>query len=160
MHLYAPKMKTIEIPNDILISKVKEVIDRGATATLRVKGHSMRLFLSNGRDLVKLVAPQRENLKVGDVVLAEYRPKVYVLHRIIKRTGNQLTLMGDGNVGQVETCTINDVIGIVTHFYRKGRTKPDAVDGWKWKTYSRIWLLLKPFRRYILAIHRRLFKTL
>lgn len=150
-------MRTIEIPNEILIPKVKEVVDRGATATLRVKGHSMRIFLSNGRDLVTLVAPERENLRVGDVVLAEIQPKVYVLHRIIKRTQDQLTLMGDGNVGTTETCTINDVIGIVTLFYRKGRTKPDSVNGWKWKTYSRIWLTLTPFRRYILAIHRRLF---
>ena len=150
-------MRTIEIPNEILIPKVKEVIERGATATLRVKGHSMRIFLSNGRDLVTLVAPERENLRVGDVVLAEIQPKVYVLHRIIKRTQDQLTLMGDGNVGTTEACTINDVIGIVTQFYRKGRTKPDSVNGWKWKTYSRIWLTLTPFRRYILAIHRRLF---
>jgi hypothetical protein len=150
-------MRTIEIPNEILIPKVKEVIDRGATATLRVKGHSMRIFLSNGRDLVTLVAPERENLRVGDVVLAEIQPKVYVLHRIIQRTQDQLTLMGDGNVGTTEVCTINDVIGIVTLFYRKGRTKPDSVNGWKWKTYSRIWLTLTPFRRYILAIHRRLF---
>jgi hypothetical protein len=150
-------MRTIEIPNEILIPKVKEVIDRGATATLRVKGHSMRIFLSNGRDLVTLVAPERENLRVGDVVLAEIQPKVYVLHRIIQRTQDQLTLMGDGNVGTTEACSINDVIGIVTLFYRKGRTKPDSVNGWKWKTYSRIWLTLTPFRRYILAIHRRLF---
>ena len=150
-------MRTIEIPNEILIPKVKEVIERGATATLRVKGHSMRIFLSNGRDLVTLVAPERENLRVGDVVLAEIQPKVYVLHRIIQRTQDQLTLMGDGNVGTTEACTINDVIGIVTLFYRKGRTKPDSVNGWKWKTYSRIWLTLTPFRRYILAIHRRLF---
>ena len=150
-------MRTIEIPNEILIPKVKEVIDRGATATLRVKGHSMRIFLSNGRDLVTLVAPERENLRVGDVVLAEIQPKVYVLHRIVQRTQDQLTLMGDGNVGTTEACTINDVIGIVTLFYRKGRTKPDSVNGWKWKTYSRIWLTLTPFRRYILAIHRRLF---
>ena len=150
-------MRTIEIPNEILIPKVKEVVDRGATATLRVKGHSMRIFLSNGRDLVTLVAPERENLRVGDVVLAEIQPKVYVLHRIVQRTQDQLTLMGDGNVGTTEACTINDVIGIVTLFYRKGRTKPDSVNGWKWKTYSRIWLILTPFRRYILAIHRRLF---
>jgi hypothetical protein len=117
----------------------------------------MRIFLSNGRDLVTLVAPEREKLRVGDVVLAEIQPKVYVLHRIIQRTQDQLTLMGDGNVGTTEACTINDVIGIVTLFYRKGRTKPDSVNGWKWKTYSRIWLTLTPFRRYILAIHRRLF---
>ncbi|MBR4296957.1 MAG: S24/S26 family peptidase [Bacteroidaceae bacterium] len=150
-------MKTIEISNEILIPKVKEVIDRGATATLRVKGYSMRIYLDNGRDLVTLKAPQREALRPGDVVLAEYIPEHYVLHRIIKRTGNQLTLMGDGNVKGTESCTTDDVIGIVTHFYRKGRKTPESVEGWKWKTYSRIWLALTPIRRYILAIYRRLF---
>ena len=47
-------MKKIEIPNDILIPKIKELLDRGATATIRVKGYSMRIFLDNGRDLVTL----------------------------------------------------------------------------------------------------------
>lgn len=151
------KMKTIEIPNEILIPKVKEVIERGATATLRVKGYSMRIFLDNGRDLVTLKAPQRDALRPGDVVLAEYKPQQYVLHRIIKRFGNQLILKGDGNVRGTESCTTDDVIGIVTHFYRKGRTTPESVEGWKWKTYSKIWLALSPIRRYILAIYRRIF---
>ena len=150
-------MKTIEIPNEILIPKVKEVIERGATATLRVKGYSMRIFLDNGRDLVTLKAPQRDALRPGDVVLAEYKPQQYVLHRIIKRFGNQLILKGDGNVRGTESCTTDDVIGIVTHFYRKGRTTPESVEGWKWKTYSKIWLALSPIRRYILAIYRRIF---
>lgn len=150
-------MKTIEIPNDILIPKVKEVLDRGATATLRVKGYSMRLFLDNGRDLVTLTAPQRDALRPGDVVLAEHIPHHYVLHRIIARHGDQLTLMGDGNVRGTETCTTADVIGIVTHFYRKGRTTPDSVNGLKWRIYSRLWLALKPIRRFILAIYRRIY---
>lgn len=149
-------MKTIEIPNEILIPKVKEVIDRGATATLRVKGYSMRIFLDNGRDLVTLASPRREALRPGDVVLAEDTPRHYVLHRIIARDGDQLTLMGDGNVKGTETCTTANVIGIVTHFYRKGRTTPDSVNGWKWRIYSRLWLALTPLRRYILAVYRRI----
>ena len=150
------KMKTIEIANEILIPKVKELLDRGATATLRVKGNSMRIFLDNGRDLVTLKSPERERLSVGDVVLAEITPRIYVLHRIIARSGDQLTLMGDGNVRGTESCTTNDVIGIATHFYRKGRTTPDATNGWKWRIYSRVWMTLKPLRRYILAIYRLL----
>lgn len=150
-------MKTIEVPNDILIAKVKEILDRGATATFRVKGYSMRIFLEHERDLVTLKAPIKENLRVGDVVLAEDSPRHYVLHRIIERTGNNLVLKGDGNVRGTETCTIDNVIGIVTHFYRKGRQKSDTVEGWKWRTYSKVWLALSPMRRYILAIYRRIF---
>lgn len=153
-------MKTIEVPNDILIYKIKEILDRGATATFRVKGYSMRIFLEHERDLVTLKSPNKEDLKVGDVVLAEDMSRHFVLHRIIARTNNNLVLKGDGNIRGIETCTTDDVIGVATHFYRKGRQKPDSVDGWKWKTYSKIWLLLSPIRRYILAIHRRIFKFL
>lgn len=153
-------MKTIEVPNDILIYKIKEILDRGATATFRVKGYSMRIFLEHERDLVTLKSPNKEDLKVGDVVLAEDKPRHFVLHRIISRTNNNLILKGDGNIRGIETCTTDDVIGVATHFYRKGRKKPDSVDDWKWKTYSKIWLLLSPIRRYILAIHRRIFKFL
>ena len=153
-------MKTIEVPNDILIYKIKEILDRGATATFRVRGYSMRIFLEHERDLVTLKSPNKEDLKVGDVVLAEDKPRHFVLHRIIARTSNNLVLKGDGNIRGIETCTTDDVIGVATHFYRKGRQKPDSVDGWKWKTYSKIWLLLSPIRRYILAIHRRIFKFL
>jgi hypothetical protein len=149
-------MKTIQIPNDILIPKIKEVLDRGATATLRVKGYSMRLFLENERDLVTLKKPVCSLLKPGDVVLAEDKPRHYVLHRIIKREGDNLILKGDGNVYGIEKCTVSNVIGIVTHFHRKGRNTPDAVTGWKWRTYSFIWLALSPIRRYILAIYRRI----
>lgn len=120
----------------------------------------MRIFLEHERDLVTLKSPNREGLKVGDVVLAEDMPRHFVLHRIIARTNNNLVLKGDGNIRGIETCTTDDVIGVATHFYRKGRQKPDSVDGWKWKTYSKIWLLLSPIRRYILAIHRRIFNFL
>ena len=81
-------MKTIEVPNDILIAKVKEILDRGATATFRVKGYSMRIFLEHERDLVTLKAPIKENLRVGDVVLAEDSPRHYVLHRVIDKYYN------------------------------------------------------------------------
>ena len=33
----------------------------------------------------------------------------------------------------------------------------DTVEGWKWRTYSKVWLALSPMRRYILAIYRRIF---
>ena len=65
-----------------------------------------------------------------------------------------LTLQGDGNVGIIERTYRKDVVGIAQGFYRKGRTELDSVSGWKWRTYSSIWLFFKPFRRYLLAFYR------
>ena len=105
---------------------------------------------------MKLNPIQPTEIKVRDVVLAEVAPAHYVLHRVIKRNGRQLVLMGDGNIRGTECCNDSDVVGIATAFYRKGRKKPDRTDGLKWRVYSRIWLALKPFRRIILGVYRRI----
>ena len=116
----------------------------------------MRLFLENERDKVKIEPIAPEAVRVRDVVLAEISPDQYVLHRVIRREGNRLTLMGDGNIKGTETCQDTDVVGIATAFYRKGRTTPDLVSSRKWRIYSRLWLALLPCRRIILGIYRRL----
>lgn len=152
------KMETrkIQVPNDVLIAEIKHMLDKGHSATFRVKGYSMRPFLENERDIVKIEQTPAESIKENDVVLAEIATKKYVLHRVIDRTDNQLTLRGDGNIQGVEHCLDTDVVGIATAFYRKGRAKPDTINGVKWKLYSNIWLFLTPFRRILLGLYRRL----
>lgn len=147
-------MKTIALPNALFIPEIKRAIDEGHTTTFRVRGYSMRLFLEDRRDKVVL-APCKE-VKVGDVVLAEIQKDKYVLHRVIQKEGEHLTLMGDGNVYGTETCNTFNVIGIAIGFLRKGRDVMDTTDGKKWKIYSFFWLRLKPIRRYILAFYRRI----
>lgn len=149
-------MKNIKIPNNILIPDIKNKITQYGNATIRVYGYSMRIFLENGRDKVTLTRPEIDKLQKGDVVLAEIAPQLYVLHRIIRRNGNHLTLMGDGNVQGTEECDVNSVIGIATAFYRKNREKPDLATSKKWKIYSRVWLTLTPIRRWILAFYRHI----
>ena len=146
----------IEIPNKILINEIKKILNEGHSATFRVKGYSMRPFLEHERDSVKIEKAIAEDINVKDVVLAEVQPHVYVLHRVIRRIDNQLTLKGDGNVVGTEHCLVNDVVGKATAFYRKGRKQPDLVTEGKWKIYSNIWLTLSPIRRIMLGIYRRL----
>ena len=62
-------MKTLSIPNDILIPQIKRVIDEGKSVTFLVKGYSMRLFLDNNRDKVILAPCEKDKVKPGDVVL-------------------------------------------------------------------------------------------
>lgn len=147
--------RVIEVPNDVLVAEVRRSLAEGHTATFRVKGQSMRPFLENLRDVVKIERVMPELVRVNDVVLAEIAPKTYVLHRVISRVDNQLTLKGDGNVAGVEHCCDKDVIGIATAFYRKGRTSPDLVTSLKWRAYTHVWLFLTPLRRILLAIYRR-----
>ncbi|MDE5787207.1 MAG: S24/S26 family peptidase [Bacteroidaceae bacterium] len=139
-----------EIPNHILLGMVRDMIREGHTATIPVKGYSMRPFLEHLRDRVVLDAPHV--LEVGDAVLAEIAPGHYVLHRIIRIEGDRLTLMGDGNVKGTERCRRQDVAGVVTHYLRPTRTLSASDAGLK--RCIRLWRSLLPVRRYLLFAYR------
>ncbi len=139
-----------EIPNHILLGLARDMIREGHTATISVKGYSMRPFLEHERDRVVLEAP--DELEVGDAVLAEIRRGHYVLHRIIAIEGDTLTLMGDGNLRGVEVCEKEDVAGVVTHYLRPRRTLLASDPGLKRRI--RLWRKLLPVRRYLLFIYK------
>lgn len=140
----------MEIPNAVLLGQVKEAIREGHTATINVKGYSMRPFLEHRRDKVRL-APFTE-LEAGDAVLAEISPDVYVLHRIVLVEGDTVSLMGDGNLAGMEVCRKEEVVGVVTHYIRRDKTIP-ASDP-RLRRRVRLWRRLLPVRRYLLCIYR------
>lgn len=143
-----------EIPNEILLAQVKDAIEHGQTATINVKGYSMRPFLDNTRHKVTLAAPGV--LRVGDAIMAEVAKGVFVLHRVIAIHGDVITLMGDGNVRGTETCMRENVIGIVTHYIYENNTVL-ATDKWL-KKKIRLWGKLLFMRRYLLYIYKVLIK--
>lgn len=146
-------MKEISFSNAILLPEIVRLINEGHTVTLRLKGFSMRPFLEDGRDKALLTLPK--NPKLGDPVLAENFHGHYVLHRIVKIEGDQVTLLGDGNLA-CEHCQLKDIKAAVIGFYRKGRETMDLTTGRKWRVYSAIWTRLYPIRRYLLAAYRRI----
>lgn len=141
-------IKELRLANSELIPKVIELLNEGHTVTLPLKGRSMRPFLQDGRD--KALLTKAKNIKRGDAVLAEIDNTRYVLHRIFKIEGDAVTLLGDGNLFP-EHCTVKDIKGFVIGFYRKGSSKIDKTNGIRWTSYSFVWMLLLPIRRYLLA---------
>lgn len=144
------EVRRMEVPNAVLLGQVKKAIREGHTVTINVKGYSMRPFLEHCRDKVRL-APFTD-LKVGDAVLAEFAPDTYVLHRIIEIDGDVVVMMGDGNVRSKDVCGTEDIIGVVTHYIRRGKTIP-ASDP-RLQRCVRWWCKLLPVRRYLLYIYR------
>lgn len=139
---------------------IEEYLKKGHTSTLPLQGFSMRPFLEDGRDMALLrYADDTNNIKVGDPVLAEIRPGHFVLHRIVAIDGQEVTLLGDGNLTP-EHCRRENIKAFVLGFYRKGRNTPDLIDSTKWKVYSWWWMRLRPIRRYLLFIYRHLFVRL
>lgn len=140
-----------EIPNAVLLGMVRESIREGHTATIWVKGFSMRPFLEHMRDKV-ILAPVTRPLAEGDAVLAEIASDKYVLHRIIQVDGDHLTLMGDGNLRGTEQCMLKDVAGIVTDYVRPKRTI--KADDPKLIRRVRLWRRLLPCRRILLVLYK------
>ena len=146
-------IREVLFPNAVLLPEVTRMVDEGHSVTIRLRGYSMRPFLENDRD--KALLRKAGDIKVGDPVLAEIAKGKYVLHRIVKIDGDDVTLLGDGNL-RTEACKTDDIRAAVVGFYRKGRKTPDLVNSRKWKTYSFVWMRLRPVRRYLLAFYRRI----
>lgn len=137
---------------DILKEAIR-LVSEGVSVTLPVRGRSMLPFIIGDRESVILGQPVQP--VVGDVVLAWVDGTRYVVHRIIRIKGDAVTLMGDGNLVGTERCSLGDIKARATHvvgsdgrthyLYNRGR-----------RLAVRLWWRLRPVRRYLLAIYRRI----
>lgn len=139
-----------ELPNEHFLPLVSESLAKGLTATIWVRGYSMRPFIEHERDRVKLTA--QDEYHIGDAVLAQIAPGHYVLHRIIDMQGERVTLQGDGNIRGVEHCTRGDICGVVVEYIRPGRTIPASDPSLR--RSIRLWRRLRPVRRVLLFAYR------
>ena len=159
------------LPNDVFLPLVLDELKLhpDKTATINLRGRSMRPFLEDGRDKAMLQLITGDECCKGDAVLAEIHPGHYVLHRIdaihtpqgiAVQTATsdpeaRITLRGDGNVRGTESCLLRDIRCIATAFERKGKTWHTDTSRF-WRIYSRVWPALLPVRRYLLAAYRLL----
>lgn len=140
----------MEFDNEEWLGEVSQMLREGKPYAIYVKGYSMRPFIEHTRDRVFL--EKRDSYNVGDAVLAQIKPGHYVLHRIIEKQGDRLTLQGDGNRSHiVEHCREQDVSGVVTMYIRPNRTIP--ADDPKLVRRIRLWRKLRPVRRFLLLIY-------
>lgn len=139
-----------ELPNDAWLGEVSQMLREGKPYAIFVKGYSMRPFIEHTRDRVFL--EKCDHYNVGDAVLAQIAPGHYVLHRIIEKQGENLTLQGDGNVKGVELCKEGDVSGVVTQYIRPNRII--SADDPKLVRRIKLWRKLRPIRKYLLFIYK------
>ena len=136
-----------------IIEEAIRLVREGVSVTLPVNGNSMLPFIIGGKESVILHGPGFTD--VGDVVLAWVDGCRYVVHRIVRIDGERVTLMGDGNLVGTEHCILNDIKARVTHVADAKERTHYLYKGWR-KLAAKVWYWLRPVRRYLLAIYRRL----
>lgn len=121
-------------------SVVRDILLEGDSVTVAVKGQSMLPFFLSGRT-VTIRPAKSEDLKRYNIVFADAGGH-FVIHRIIAVDSSTVTLLGDGNVYGTERMTHDKVYGVIDcsrlHIF-----------------FAKIWLLMRPVRRFPLAILRR-----
>lgn len=120
----------------------RDLLVEGERVEMRVKGQSMLPFFISGQK-INLRPMTEHDFKVYNVVFAEDTRKGFVVHRIIALDGDDVILLGDGNIYQTETIARNCVYGIVEcsplHIF-----------------FAKMWVAMRRFRRFPLAIFRRI----
>lgn len=136
-----------------IISEAIRLVEEGVSVTLPVDGRSMLPFIIGGKESVILQQPKQP--QIGDVVLALVEDGRYVVHRIIRIDGDHVTLMGDGNLVGTERCAIANIKALATHVV-DAKGKMHQIDTpWR-RRAAQLWWHLRPVRRYLLAIYRRI----
>lgn len=145
----------VMLPNTLLFKEVERILAGGQSVKLKVTGNSMLPFIVGGRDCVLIQQHSGiEALQVGQIVLAHLPDRRYVLHRIVRICGTEITLMGDGNLRGTECCRFSDIMGVVTKIIRNGRYVNCDTKLERYK--AELWGRLLPIRRYLLYIYRRI----
>lgn len=143
------------ISNRDFFDYVERTIEEGHSVTIPVKGVSMHPFIRNGKDKAVLSPFSESEIRIGAVVLFRYRG-AHVMHRIISRDGDQLTMQGDGNnIRNVEKAALSDVVALVRYIIKPSGRTVDLLSAAQMRKF-RLWSRLNPLRRYIMALDRRM----
>ena len=129
---------------EVLGPLMVERLATGQSVRFSPKGTSMLPMLRHGKDNV-ILSPVPTRLKKYDLPLYQRDNGQYVLHRVIQ-VGTTYTCMGDNQFIPETGLRHDQMIGIVTGFYREG--KFHDVQEWGYRLYSRIWYHSRHLRRF------------
>ncbi len=134
-----------EVSMDDIIGILTEKLESGGTVTFTPRGKSMLPMLRDGEDVVVLSKPQGR-LHLFDVPLYRRSNGVYVLHRIVDFDADGSYVMcGDNQFEYEHGIKDENIIAVVTAFYRKGKTY--RADSLRYRLYVNFWYYTRFFRR-------------
>jgi len=118
--------KNLNASFEQLFPLIQEHIQNGESFTFTAFGNSMYPFLRNGLDRVCL-SPVTLPIRKFDVVFYRRKNGAFVLHRVIRVRGEQLTLCGDNQLYPEKGISVQQVIAILTEYEKNGKIrKPNS----------------------------------
>lgn len=142
-----------EVAIDDVIDIIVEKLNNGGTVTFTPRGKSMLPMLRDGEDVVVLSKPDGR-LHLFDIPLYKRSDGSYVLHRVVNFDADGgYVLCGDNQFVLEHGIKDENVIGVVTAFYRKG--KAYTVHSFKYRVYLNFWFYTRFFRHtYRFAVNK------
>ena len=130
---------------ETLMPLMRESLAAGRSVRFYPRGVSMLPMLRQGVDSVRL-SPITAPLRKYDIPFYQRDDGKYVLHRIIG-AGPRYTCMGDNQFVPEPGLRQDQMIAVVTAFYRGDREIP--VTAWGYRFYCRIWHYSRPLRHFL-----------
>lgn len=139
------------LSQDVLAEAVAAAVADGGSFVLNVTGGSMVPALLHEKSQVELV--EAGEIAPGQILLVRRWDGSLVLHRVIRREGDTLTLNGDGQ-SWTEQAQISQVLAKVRRICRKGRWyEAGAMAD---KLYYNLWGMTRPLRPALLKAYSKI----
>lgn len=146
------KLKLVK--SELIFPVIKEILDKGTSARITVTGMSMYPFLRENIDSVELSKVEFSDICRGDIVMALRDSNEYVMHRVIKVEKKCFYIVGDAQQRIEGPLSSNQIIAKITAMWRKDK-KIESSNIW-WNLLSKSWLILLPFRGFIIKSYGKL----
>lgn len=124
---------------------IEWILEKQGYFVSTVAGISMYPMLRNRRDTV-IISPVAGRLKKYEIPLYR-RGNDYVLHRVVKVLPDSYIICGDNCVELEYGVTDEQIIGVLTGFYRDGK-KVD-MNGLPYRIYIKLRCFFYPLRRLV-----------
>lgn len=143
-------MRAVKVPVESLMEVIRLQLETAHLANLVVSGCSMLPMLREYKDTVQL-KPITGRLKPGEIALYCRDNGSYVLHRVIRLSGEAYLFCGD-NQAELETVRQDQLIAVVTGYTKKG--KLHSLQEPEYRIYCWFWVKLFCMRKYYIRLRR------
>ncbi|MBQ2896929.1 MAG: peptidase S24 [Clostridia bacterium] len=138
-----------------LMPLISDILKTAERVRFTVKGNSMYPLLRGSRDEVEVV--KCDSIGKYDIVLYKRKDGSYVLHRVLKKDNDTLSIAGDFEQELEHPVYESQVIAKVDNIIRDGM-KVISCKSSMYKLYCVVWSAVIKNRRKILRILRKLRK--